>query len=67
MNKLYRDFLNWFFECAIVITGLSYAGSVLDNKFHTGANCMSLGLLLGFGMQAYSFYKLYKRSLNNKE
>lgn len=67
MNKLYRDFLNWFFECAVVVVGLSYLGSWLDQKLGTGANLMSLGLLLGFGMEAYNFYKLYKRSMNNKE
>lgn len=66
MSKLYRDFLNWFFESAIVIAGFSYLGSVLDKKFSTGANLMSLGLLLGFAIEAYNFYKLYKRSMDKK-
>ena len=50
-----------------MIAGLSYLGSVLDKKFNTGANLMSLGLLIGFAMEAYNFYKLYKRSMDKKE
>ena len=67
MSKLYRDFLNWFFEFAIVIGGLCYLGTFLDKKFNTGSNLMSLGLLLGVVIEGYNFYKLYKRSLNDKE
>lgn len=67
MNKLYRDFLNWVFEFAIVVVGLTYVGHWLDQKLGTVPNLMSLGLLLGFAMEAYSFYKLYRRSLDHRE
>jgi hypothetical protein len=60
MNNLDRRFINWVFECSFLVVVFALAGSFLDGKLNTGANLMSLGLLAGFGIGGWNFYKIYK-------
>jgi hypothetical protein len=62
MNRADRQFLNWVFESAAVI-GLAALGGVwLDERFQTGANCLSILLLAGFLVEGYGLYKIIKNT-----
>ncbi len=62
MNKLDRQFINWIFESAAVIVAFTLLGSMLDKKFATGANILSMLLLLGFVWEGWQLYKIVKRA-----
>ncbi|GBR76162.1 hypothetical protein NO2_0759 [Candidatus Termititenax persephonae] len=60
MSKSDRQFLNWVLESAVVIGLVTWLGKWLDSRLATGANCLALLLLLGFGLEGYSLYKIIK-------
>jgi len=63
MDKLNRRFINWVFEFAFMVGLLSLIGSLLDKKFNTGANLLSLGLLFAFIIEGWNFYKIYQAAV----
>lgn len=67
MNKADRQFLNWAFESAIMVGAAALAGRWLDDKFGTGANILSLLLLLAFLLEGYNLYKIIKNVIEGKK
>ncbi|MDR1452669.1 MAG: hypothetical protein LBJ25_01655 [Candidatus Margulisbacteria bacterium] len=66
MRRSERQFLNWVFESAVVIILAALAGQWLDARLATGANCLSLLLLLAFGLEGYGLYKIVKGAEKDK-
>jgi hypothetical protein len=60
MRRSERQLLNWVFESAGVIGLAALGGQWLDKRLATGANCVSLLLLLAFALEGYSLYKIVK-------
>ncbi|GBR75279.1 hypothetical protein NO1_2289, partial [Candidatus Termititenax aidoneus] len=50
MRRSERQLLNWVFESAVVIGLAALGGQWLDKRLATGANCVSLLLLLAFAL-----------------